>query len=52
LRAVAPPWLSFYVPADRVLSVGLVPFVAGDLVKLVIAAALLPAAWKLLGRDR
>jgi biotin transport system substrate-specific component len=52
MYAVALPWLSFYVPGDQVLSVGLIPFIPGDLVKLVIAAALLPAAWKLLGRDR
>lgn len=52
MYAVALPWLSFYVPGDQVLSVGLIPFIPGDLVKLVIAAALLPTAWKLLGRDR
>jgi biotin transport system substrate-specific component len=52
MYAVALPWLSFYVPADKLLSVGFIPFIPGDLVKLVIAAALLPAAWKLLGRDR
>ncbi|HZE41978.1 MAG TPA: biotin transporter BioY [Stackebrandtia sp.] len=32
------------------LAKGLVPFAAGDLIKLVIAAALLPAAWKLVNR--
>jgi biotin transport system substrate-specific component len=52
MYAVALPWLSFYVPGDKLLSVGLIPFIPGNLVKLVIAAALLPAAWKLLGRDR
>jgi biotin transport system substrate-specific component len=52
MYAVALPWLSFYVPGDELLSVGLLPFIPGALVKLVLAAALLPAAWKLLGRDR
>jgi biotin transport system substrate-specific component len=52
MYAVALPWLSFYVPGDKLLSVGLIPFIPGNLVKLVLAAALLPTAWKLLGRDR
>lgn len=51
MYAVALSWLSFYVPNDELLSVGLIPFIPGDLVKLVIAAALLPSAWKLLGRE-
>jgi len=32
----------------RVLSVGLYPFVAGDLLKIALAAILLPSGWKLL----
>ena len=31
---------------------GLYPFVIGDLLKLMLAAGLLPAAWKLIGRDK
>ena len=31
---------------------GAVPFLAGDAVKLALATALLPAAWKLVGTDR
>ena len=34
------------------LELGLYPFVIGDLLKLLLAAMLLPAAWKLVGRDR
>lgn len=34
------------------LELGLYPFVLGDLLKLLLAAGLLPAAWKLVGRDR
>ena len=52
LYAAALPWLSLYVPTDQLLSVGLIPFIPGALVKLIVAAALLPAAWKLLGRER
>lgn len=33
------------------LSVGLLPFLAGDLVKLAIAAAALPLAWRLVARE-
>ncbi len=34
------------------LELGLYPFVIGDLLKLLLAAGLLPAAWKLVGRDK
>ncbi len=34
------------------LELGLYPFVIGDLLKLLLAAALLPAAWKLMGKER
>lgn len=51
------PWLatalaSLGYPADlgSVLSAGLAPFVIGDLLKALLAAALLPAAWALLER--
>jgi biotin transporter BioY len=45
-------WLSHFVPADRVLQVGLYPFVIGDLIKLAAAALLLPSGWLLLRRFR
>jgi biotin transport system substrate-specific component len=32
-----------------VLTLGLYPFIIGDLVKIILAAILLPAGWKLLG---
>ena len=34
------------------LAKGVVPFLIGDLVKIAVAAALLPAAWKLVGSRR
>jgi len=37
---------------EEALQGGLYPFVIGDLLKLAIAAGILPAAWKLTGRDR
>lgn len=47
-------WLAAVVPALRVseklLAAGLTPFLLGDALKLVLAAALLPTAWRFLGR--
>lgn len=40
--------LSFFVPDDKVLEYGLYPFIAGDLIKLYIAAISVPVAWRLL----
>jgi biotin transport system substrate-specific component len=34
------------------LAKGVAPFLVGDLIKIVVAAALLPAAWKLVGTRR
>lgn len=45
LRAFAPDW-------PTTLQWGLLPFIAGDLVKLALAALLLPGAWRLLGERR
>ena len=39
--------LSFFVPNDKVMEYGLYPFIAGDLIKLYIAAISLPTAWGL-----
>jgi biotin transporter BioY len=45
-------WLVHFVPVDKVLQVGLYPFVIGDLVKLAAAALILPSGWLLLRRFR
>jgi biotin transport system substrate-specific component len=37
---------------EQTLAWGLTPFVIGDLMKLAVAALLLPAAWRLVGRAR
>ncbi len=43
-------WLKFYVGADNVLVLGLFPFIPGAIIKIVLAAALLPSGWKLLAK--
>ena len=43
-------WLGRFVGAGKVFSLGLTPFIPGDLLKLGMAAITLPAGWKLLGR--
>jgi len=40
-----------FVPADRVLALGVWPFLPGDLLKVLIAAGLLPLAWRIFGRS-
>ena len=48
IYAVALPWLATFVGWQRVLALGLYPFIVGDLAKVLCAALLLPSAWKLL----
>ncbi len=45
-------WLSVLVGFHSALAGGLYPFIPGDLLKIALAAALLPSAWKLLERFR
>jgi biotin transport system substrate-specific component len=54
LYAVGVPWLmaSSHLGLDKGLAYGLSPFVIGDAVKLLLAAGLLPGAWKMLRRFR
>jgi biotin transport system substrate-specific component len=45
-------WLSRFAPdLATTLQWGLWPFLVGDLIKLLVAVALLPTAWRLLGRS-
>jgi biotin transporter BioY len=44
-------WLSRFVGWQAVLSTGVLPFLAGDALKITLATILLPAGWKLIGRS-
>ncbi|POM22510.1 Biotin transporter BioY [Actinomadura rubteroloni] len=54
LYAVGLPYLmaSLHVGPGTALHLGFTPFLAGDALKIVLAAGLLPAAWRLLGAHR
>jgi biotin transport system substrate-specific component len=61
IYAVGVPWLYQALPPtidgnpvtlDTALSFGLYPFIIGDTVKLLVAAGLLPVAWRLIERLR
>ena len=46
-------WLGQLYGWDQpILAWGLTPFIVGDVLKLALAAMLLPAAWKLVGKAR
>ena len=49
IYAIAVPWLAIAtgMSLGQAVSAGLTPFLLGDLIKAVAAAALLPAAWRL-----
>lgn len=40
-------WLARFVPGEKVLVAGLLPFVPGDLFKIALVAAALPSGWLL-----
>jgi len=41
------PWLAGFTGFESVLKAGLFPFIAGDMIKMVLAAIALPSAWRL-----
>ena len=47
IYAVGVAWLALYVGADRAIPLGLLPFLPGDAIKLLLAALALPAAWRI-----
>ncbi len=43
------PWLAMFVGWSTAITAGLLPFILGDTVKLLLAAATLPVGWRLIG---
>lgn len=54
IYVIGLPWLAIELDTglERTLELGFYPFVVGDMLKLYLAAALLPTAWRLLGERR
>jgi biotin transport system substrate-specific component len=52
IYVIALPWLAFVMHSDAstAVRVGLVPFIFGDILKLILAAVVFPAAWWVVGR--
>jgi biotin transport system substrate-specific component len=48
------PWLAAVTGGglEKSLELGLLPFIPGDVLKLYLASAVLPLAWRLVGRDK
>jgi biotin transport system substrate-specific component len=51
IYAVGVPWLMAVADLSftRALALGVVPFLIGDAIKVLIAAGLFPATWRLTG---
>ena len=45
-------WLSTFTGVEKALVVGMYPFLVGAVVKIALAVAVLPMAWKLVGKIR
>jgi len=43
-------WLCLLMGPRAALATGLYPFIAGEVFKVLLAAALLPTGWKVLGK--
>ncbi len=52
IYALGIGWLGAQIGYATALEVGLLPFLLGDAIKVALGAALLPLAWKALGRKR
>ena len=52
MMAMGSAWLAVLIGADKAWQFGVVPFVVGDLIKVALAASLVPAVWSIVARFR
>jgi biotin transport system substrate-specific component len=45
-------WLSSFIGLEKAMAAGVLPFLYGDALKLVVAAGLMPLAWRALSPGR
>ena len=45
-------WLASFVGAEKALAAGVLPFLYGDVLKLAVAAGLMPVAWRLVNKPQ
>ena len=45
-------WLSIMVPGEALLTLGLLPFIPGALIKIALASVVLPSVWKFTRSDK
>ena len=48
MLAMGFAWLAALIGVEKAWAFGVVPFIVGDLIKVALAAALVPAVWSLL----
>ncbi|CAN7647296.1 biotin transporter BioY [Mesorhizobium sp. LjRoot246] len=51
MMAMGFAWLALLIGPEKSWQFGVVPFIVGDLIKVALAASLVPAVWTLLKRD-
>ena len=49
IYAIGLGWLGLFTGTENLLALGLYPFVPGAIIKILVAAALVPQGWRLLG---
>ncbi len=52
MMAMGFAWLALLIGADKAWQFGVVPFIVGDLIKVALAASLVPAVWSIVARFR
>ena len=53
IYAIGVPWLAIdlHVSLAKAMSLGMTPYLIGDLAKAVLAGLLLPSAWRIVERN-